>query len=145
MAREAWLQLLAEAQYQRTMIVELPMPNPQTKPNLSKAVDYFIQAQRRFSEGENRLAVEATRQSLAAIVQQDPSNEEEASDLPDAMRAARKNEEGYGERFELVRRSVKLVADLSAHPDVDETGPKDARAAIAMASGVLQWFTAQDG
>ena len=112
------------------MIVESPMPNPQTKLSLSKAVDFFIQAQRRFSEGENRLAVEAIRQSLAAIVQQDPNNEDEASDVPDAMRAARKNEEGYSERFELVRRSVKLLTDLGAHPDVHETGPKDARAAI---------------
>lgn len=141
--RETWLQLLAQAQYQRTMILELPMPNPQSKPGMAKAVDFFTQAQRRFAEGENRLAVEAIRQSLAAIVNQDPSEEEKAAEVLDGMRIALKSEEGYVDRFELVRRSIKLLADLGAHPEVDETGPKEARAAIAMASGLLQWLTAR--
>lgn len=61
------------------------------------------------------------------------------------MRAALKNEEGYVDRFELVRRSMKLLAGLGAHPEVDETGPKEAMAAIAMASGLLQWLTARGG
>lgn len=143
--RETWLQLLAQAQYQRTMLLELPMPDSQSAPGLAKAVDFLAQAQRRFLEGENRQAVEAVRQCLAAVVNLDPSVEDEASAISDAMRSARKDGDGYPARFELARRALKLLSDLGAHPEVDESGPQEARATIALAGGLLQWFLSEKG
>ena len=53
-ARETWLRLLEQIQYQRTLIVELPVPSAETAPRLSRAVNYFANSQRRFLEGDNR-------------------------------------------------------------------------------------------
>ena len=140
--RETWLRILEQLQYQRTILLELPTPNPQTAPHLSKAVSYFANAQRRFLEGENRSAVEELRQCLAALAQQDPNIEDDSAVITGDMKSARMGGAHYDDRFDLVRRALKLTTDLAAHPEVAETGPTEARAALAMASGLLQWFTA---
>jgi hypothetical protein len=140
--RETWLQLLSQAQYQRTMILELPMPDPTSFPGLATALTFLAQAQQRFMEGENRQAVEAVRQCLAAAVNKDPNVEDDnAAEVGEAMRSARTTGGLYPERFELVRRALKLAADLGAHPEVDESGPKEARALIGMAGAFLQWLS----
>jgi hypothetical protein len=109
---------------------------------MSKAIEFFGDAQRRFLDGENRQSVECLRQSLAAMVGADPTDDED-DDIEADMKAARHSEALYADRIELVRRALKLVADLAAHPDVDETRPREARAAITMTAGILQWYLVQ--
>jgi hypothetical protein len=140
--RETWLGILEQIQYQRTLLLELPTPNPQSAPHLSKAINYFANAQRRFLEGENRSAVEELRQCLAALANQDPNLEDDSAVVTADMKTARFGGAQFDERFDLVRRALKLTTDLAAHPEVAETGPAEARAAIAMVAGLLQWATA---
>jgi hypothetical protein len=141
-SRESWLRVLEQIQYQRTMLLELATPNPQSVPHLSKAINCFVNAQRRFLEGENRSAVEELRQCLAALVNQDPNLNDDSAVITADMKTARFGGAQFDERFDLVRRALKLTTDLAAHPEVAETGPTEARASIAMVAGLLQWVTA---
>jgi hypothetical protein len=141
-SRETWLRVLEQIQYQKTLLLELPIPNPQSDPHLSKAISYFVNAQRRFLEGANRSSVEELRQCLAALVSQDPNLEDDSAVLTGDLKTARFGGAKFDERFDLVRRALKLTTDLAAHPEVAETGPAEARATIVMVAGLLQWFTA---
>lgn len=49
-SREAWLRVLEQAGYQRTILVELPTPDAQSAPHLTTAFEYFANAQRRILE-----------------------------------------------------------------------------------------------
>lgn len=140
--RERWLSILEQIKYQRTILLELRAPDPQAAPHLTRAINYFADAQRRFLEGHNRQAIECLRQALAAIVNQDPLKEDSVDSLASGLKSARKDESKYEGRFELVRQALKLLTDLGGHPEVDETGPEETRSTIAMVGGLLQWYSA---
>ena len=99
----------------------------------------------RFGEGEWRICVESIRQSLAALVGKKAEDEDQESDVKDAINAARKMQYqlGYEPRRELVRRAAKFMADLGAHPETAETRKPDAYAALMIAGGLLHSFTVQ--
>lgn len=140
-SQETWIRILDQVHYQRTILLELPAPDGQTAPHLSKAVAYFSNAQMRLLEGENRLAVEALRQSLAAIVGKEATADEDTEEtMNSALRVSRSGRGKYPDRFEVIRQALKFLADLGAHPESDETGPTEARSAIIMVGGLLQWF-----
>ncbi len=140
-ARETWLRILEQIKFQRTLLVELPVPDTQAAPELATAIAFLESAQRRFLEGENRLAVEAVRQSMAALVGLDANSEDSDESIKLFMKKARGEESGFDDRYEIVRQALKLLADIAAHPDVAETGPTEARSAITMAAGLLQWYS----
>jgi hypothetical protein len=141
-----WLDLVRQAGLKRVLMLELETPNPVTHPELSEALNYYAQAQTRYSEGEWRLTVESVRQALAALVGKKADEEDQESDIEDALKAAykeaRATQMGYQKRRELVRRAAKFMADLGAHPEAGETRKVDAYAALMIAGGLLHAFTA---
>jgi hypothetical protein len=140
-----WLDLVRQAGLKQTIMLELEAPDPQAHPELAQALDYYARAQTRFGEGEWRLSVESIRQSLAALVGKKADDEDQESDVKDAINEARKSQGqlGYEPRRELVRRAAKFMADLGAHPETAETRKPDAYAALMIAGGLLHSFTVQ--
>jgi len=141
-----WLTMLERSGYQRHMLIELEVPDPQAHPELAAAIDYYYrQAQRRFSEGEWRLTVESLRQALASVVGKIAEEEDDESDVEGSLRTlrneSRANRVGYERRAELVRQAAKFMCDLGAHPEVAETHKQDAYAALVMVGGLLHAFT----
>jgi hypothetical protein len=144
-----WLDIVRQAGLKRVLLLELEAPDPTIHPELSQALEYYAQAQTRYGEGEWRLAVESVRQALAALVGQKADDEDQVSDIEDAVRAASKEARatrlGYEQRRELVRRAAKFMADLGAHPEADETRRADAYAALMIAGGLFHAFTRAAG
>lgn len=140
-----WLELIRQAGLRQTIMLELAAPDPMAHPELADALNYYSQALTRFGEGEWRLCVESIRQSLAALVGKKAEDEDQESDVKDAINAARKTQDrlGYEPRRELVRRAAKFMADLGAHPETAETRKPDAYAALMIAGGLLHSFTVQ--
>jgi hypothetical protein len=140
-----WQDLVRQAGLKQTILLELEAPDPLAHPELAEALNYYAQAQTRFGEGEWRLSVEAIRQSLAALVGQKADDEDQESDVKNAINEARKiqGRTGYEPRRELVRRAAKFMADLGAHPETAETRKPDAYAAMMIAGGLLHSFTVQ--
>ena len=143
-SREDWLLILEQAKYRQTMLVELTVPDAQAAPALTQALRHFNDAQRRLLEGQSRLTVEALRQALASLAGKDAADEDDAGAVADALKEAkRKGFEGrveYEPRYELARQALKFLTDLGAHPEVAETTPTEARSAVTMVAGLLQWY-----
>jgi hypothetical protein len=139
-SREKWLQILEHIDFRKTLLLELAVPETSTSPEMVKATDYFADAQRRFLEGENRQAIECLRQTLAAIVGVDPAKEDNETEITSDIKSSRQSEAHYADRVELIRRALKFMTDIGAHPSVDETRPREVRAAITMTAGLLQWY-----
>lgn len=142
-SREDWLLILEQTKYRQTMLVELAVPDAQAAPALAAALRHFNDAQRRLLEGQYRLTVEGLRQSLASLVGKDAADEDDAEVVTEALKDTKKKAfDGrveYEPRYELVRQALKFLADLGAHPEIAETTPTEARSALTMVAGLLQW------
>lgn len=139
-----WIAILEQVGYARRYLVELDVPSPEANPKLAAAIVYFVQARRRYMEGEWRHCVESLRQCAAAIVGKKPDDEDELLDVQAALKTAAKAKSttsiGYDVRAEQVRMALKFYCDLGAHPEVAETRRNDARAALVMVHGLLEAF-----
>lgn len=137
-----WLMLLQRAGYRPRLLVELEPPDPAAYPELARAIDFYLQAERHYREGEWRLTVESMRQCLADLVGKKADEEADVTQAFKAIRnEARSASVGYGPRRELVRQAMKFMCDLGAHPEVAETRRHDAYGALVMGAGLLHAFT----
>ena len=140
-----WLDLVRMAGLKRVLLLELEAPDPLAHPDLAEALNFYSQAQTRFSEGGWRETAECVRQSLAALVGKKADEEDQECDIEEAIKTANKQSRngklGYEPRRELVRKAAKFMADLGAHPEVAETTKADAYAALMIAGGLLHAFT----
>jgi len=139
--REEWLSLLQQVRYRRVLVVELEVPEAAAHPELAKALDFYQQAQSRYSAGDYRGTAESIRQTLAALVGEAPEAELNLDEMTTEIRAANKHRGGYTDRMELTRKVLKFSADLGAHPETDMTERAEALALLHMAAGFIQWFT----
>jgi hypothetical protein len=142
--RESWLAILEQIRYRQTMLVELTVPDAQSSPTVTHALRHFSDAQRRLLEGQYRQTVESLRQALAGLVGKDVTDEDSAEAVADSIRTEKKksfeSRVEYEPRYELVRQALKFLTDLGAHPEVTDTSPAEARSALTMVAGLLQWY-----
>jgi hypothetical protein len=136
-----WITLLEQAGYRRLLLLELEVPNAQTQRDLAEAIEYYAQAQRHYLGGEWRLTVESLRQSLASMVGKKADEEEPEAEVPESLKALRKEswngQVGYQPRLEHVRQAAKFLCDLGAHPETDETLRQHAYGALLIVGGWL--------
>lgn len=142
-----WLGLLQDVGYGKFLLVELEVPDREAHPELATAIAYYTEARQRYAEGEPRLTVESLRQALAALVGKKADDEEQESDVEDALKTLRKQSRevrvAYEPRFEQVRKAAKFMADLGAHPETAETRRHHAYSAILIVGGLLHAFVSQ--
>ncbi|MEV5614441.1 hypothetical protein [Streptomyces bacillaris] len=139
-----WAAILEQMQYRRLLLIELDAPDANRSYEFKVALDYYRDAERHYLKQEWRLTVEALRQSLAALVGKTADEEDEATDVETAFKALRreahKTKVGYSPRAEQVRRALKFMCDLGAHPETAETTKVDAYSTLLMAGGLLhEW------
>ncbi|MFI5888098.1 hypothetical protein [Streptomyces sp. NPDC051554] len=125
-----WVALLEQMQYRRLLLIELDVPDASRSAEYGTALDWYRSAEKHYLNQEWRLTVESLRQTLAALVGKKADDEEEAANVQAAANALRKEsmkaDQGYLPRAEQVRRALKFMADLGAHPEVAETTKADA-------------------
>ena len=135
---------LSQVGVRKVLVAELDVPDSGTNPELAQASLYYSQAQSHYYEGRYRETAESLRQTLVALVGR--STEEEAtldemtSDLRDVSKEARDSRVGYDTRMEQVRRALKFLADMGAHPEAGETQRVEALAQLHMVAGLMTWF-----
>ncbi|MEW2548352.1 hypothetical protein AB0910_21725 [Streptomyces sp. NPDC047002] len=137
-----WIKVLEQMQYRRTLLLELETPDIARTPELAQALTFYRAAEKHYLQREWRNTTESLRQCCNALVGR-PADEEDteadakaaASDLRKATKIAAV---GYRQRAEQVRRALKFMCDLGAHPEVVDTHKPDAAAALIMVGGLLQ-------
>ncbi|MGW0946045.1 hypothetical protein ACWD4O_26385 [Streptomyces sp. NPDC002623] len=136
-----WAAILEQMQYRRLLLIEIDAPDATRSAEFAAAMDYYRDAEKQYIKQEWRLTVEALRQALAAVVGKKAEEEDAAADVQAAANALRKESNrtsvGYPLRAEQVRRALKFMCDLGAHPEVAETAKADAYSAILMVGGLL--------
>jgi hypothetical protein len=142
--REQWLMGLSQVGVRKVLVAELDVPDSGTNPELAQASIYYSEAQSHYYEGRYRATAESLRQTLVALVGR--STEEEATldvmstDLRNVSKEARDSRVGYPVRMEHVRRALKFLTDMGAHPEAGETQRVEALAQLHMVAGLMTWF-----
>lgn len=111
-----WIDVLEEMDYQRTLLVEVPMPDPNAQPELAEAVVLLAQSQRHLQFGHDREAVGSRRDVLEQI--RLAVGDDDTLD-PDLTRVLFANSRSMtkGERLRVLRRALMLVAHPARHRD----------------------------
>jgi hypothetical protein len=111
-----WIEALAEMGYQRTLLIEVPMPDPNVQPELADAVALLAQAQAHLLLGHDRDAVGALRDVLEQVKL--AFGDDDAID-PDLQRVLFTNSRSMtkGERLRVLRRALILVTHPARHRD----------------------------
>ena len=142
--RDAWLGILNQVGYRRVLVAELDVPDPATNPTLAQSMVFYREAQDRYSTGDYRGTGESLRQALVAVSGRESEEETDANGMTALLKDARKRAfdggVGYDERMEIARQALRFVADLGAHPEVEDTSRMEALAQLHMAAGLIQWI-----
>ena len=143
-SRESWLEGLRQVGFRHVQVIELEVIDSSVAPTISKAIEYFKDAQNRYLNGEYREVAESLRQSLNAIVgisgDEESDPDQVARDLGELQKEARTAKVGYSSRIEIVRKALKFVADIGVYPEAGDTNRFDALAQLHMAAGLIQWY-----
>lgn len=142
-----WIQVLAEMGYQRTLLIEVPMPNPNDQPELADAVAFLAQSQRHLQLGHDRDAIGTLRDVLeqVALAFHDVNTIDPELNriLFDRSRSMTK-----GERLRVLRRALMLVTHPARHRDevsvAIEWSRIDATQMIIMTAAFVNEMSAPD-
>ncbi len=134
-----WVRILSQMGYQRTLLLEVPVPDSGNAPEMAGAVEFLAEAQRQMIEGHYRQAVGSCRDALEqlAAALQDGSNFPRP--LADALGGTSRWPKA--ERLRLLRRALTIVTHPAKHGDPMalsfEWDREDARSLISMTAAVI--------
>lgn len=133
--QSVWINVLEQMHYQRTMLLEVHVPDSQTAPELAQACHYLAQGQRALVRGAYRDAVGYCREVLEAI--------SSALGETDGWRKmlGRQNDLSKAERLQVLRGAFKIFTHPAHHgganaASIDWTRT-DAIMAIAISAALL--------
>jgi hypothetical protein len=111
-----WIGVLGEMGYQRTLLIEVPAPDPNQQPELAQAVVLLGQAQANLLRGQDRDAVGALRDVLEQLTLALGDNDNLD---PEITRVLFGNSRSMtkAERLRVLRRALKLVTHPARHRD----------------------------
>jgi len=111
-----WVSILGEMEYQRALLIEVPVPDPAEQPELAAAVEGLAQAQVLFLGGHDREAVGTCRDVLEEITR--AFGDDDKID-PEIERILFSNSRAMtkADRLRVLRRALKLVTHPARHRD----------------------------
>jgi len=139
--QSTWIELLDQMGYQRTLLLEIPMPGEKDIPQFQKAAEYLQTSQTHMLRGHFRDAVGTCRDVLELI---SSGLNDEIDQPPDVIKSwfESTREMDKGARLRLVRRSLKILTHPARHADEVSTsfewGPTDAIGAVMMTAALFQ-------
>lgn len=145
--QSAWIEILQQMGYRRTMLLEIPLLGDEVSPRFPEAAEHLKTAQTRLLCGHFRDAVGACRdvmESLSVVLS------DENTQPPEIIKSWFENTRSMGkeERLRIVRRALKLLTHPARHADEVsasiEWRPMDARTVISLTAALLQITTKKD-
>jgi hypothetical protein len=135
-----WIELLSQMGYEDTMLIEVPIPDKSSRPELRKALSYLEAARLAVLQNRNRDAVASCRDVLEALGATRGDLEDPVKD--DDGGFGKRRAQGKEERYRGVLRSIFRLTHLAKHGD--ETAQnvtwdrQDAIAVVSAVAGLLQ-------
>ena len=145
--QSTWIDVLEEMGYQRTLLVEVPMPDPNAQPELAEAVDLLAQSQRHLERGHDREAIGSLRDVLEQVKLAFGDDDTLDPDLTRVLFADSRSMT-KGERLRVLRRALMLVTHPARHRDqvsvAIDWSRMDATQMIAMTAAFVNEMSAPD-
>lgn len=116
-----WLETLAGMGYQRTLLIEVTVPDPDVQPELASAVGLLAQAQKHALQGHDRDAVGTLRDVLEEIMLAFGDDDKIDAGLHRAL-FTNSRSMSKGERLRVLRRALMLVTHPARHRDQVSVG-----------------------
>lgn len=110
-----WVPMLGQMGYQRTLLLELPVPDVDQWPELATAVELLARSQRLIAEGQYTEAVGICRDVLEEITR--ALKDENGPDVPVAGLFEKTRQMNKAERLRLLRRATKVLTHPARHRD----------------------------
>jgi len=135
-----WAEILQQMGYRRVMLLEIPVPDERSSPELAEATAHLAKAQQALDRGEYREAVGCCRdvlESLSVALGDSDNQDPEVQSLFKNIRSMDKEA-----RLRVLRRALKLLCHPARH--ADEVSAKidwyrnDATSAITMIAALLR-------
>jgi hypothetical protein len=139
--QSAWIELLEQIGYKRTMLLEIPIAGDEVSPLFAEAREHLQIAQTHLLSGHYRDAVGACRDVMEAL---SSALSDEADQTPEEIKTWFEGTRSMGKekRIRLIRRALKVLTHPARHVDevttTIEWKPVDARATIVMTAALLQ-------
>lgn len=141
-----WVGVLGQLGYQRTLLIEVPVPDAAAQPELAEAVRLLGDAQGHMLAGRDREAVGALRDVLEAVARalgDDDKDDPVVNELFANQKTLTK-----AQRLRVVRRALKLVTHPARHRDQVavgiDWGRLDSAQMIAMVAAFVNEMGAPD-
>lgn len=141
MNQSAWIKILDQMGYRKTMLLEIPLPNGNAGVQFPEASKYLQEAQTQFLNGHFREAVGLCRDVVESI---SVSLNDEKDKMPPEIDSWFENSRNMSkeERIRILRRAFKLLTHPARHADKNaisiEWKPEDARTILIMLTALLQ-------
>jgi hypothetical protein len=133
-----WVAILEQVGYQRTLLVEMPVPNAQADRRFRRAIDALSDAQRAASWGDYREAVGLCRDVMEAFGEA-VGDDDAQTVLPELFNGQRQMDKA--QRQQLLRRALKVFTHPARHRDSSalafEWSRADAAAALTISAALL--------
>lgn len=141
--RSLWLDILKACKYRETMLIEVPVTDPEGSPALQKAAGHLREAQEAMGRGQWREAVGACRDVLEALSLEANDPDEVDGKWPEIL--VRHKDLDRAARMRVVRRALKLLTHPARHVDEVtvniEWQAEDARFALAVAAAAVRRYS----
>lgn len=139
--QSAWIEILQQMGYRRTMLLEVPLLSEGISPLFKEAAEHLKTAQTHLLKGHFRDAVGACRDVMESL---SVALRDENAQPPEMVKSWFEGTRSMGkeERICLVRRALKVLTHPARHADEISTSiewsPKDARTIIVLAASLFQ-------
>jgi hypothetical protein len=136
--QSAWIALIEQIGYQKTMLLEVPVPDAQQQPELAAAVQSLASAQQAMARGDYRDAVGLCRGVLEEV--------KRALKDDDDIGFANQRDMNKADRLRLVRRAMRVFTHPPHHKDdvtaLFEWNRTDAASTISIVAALLNELAA---
>ena len=141
-----WVPLLEQMGYQRTLLLEIPVPDADHRPELANAVELLSRSQRLIAEGQYTEAVGMCRDVLEEVTR--ALKDENGPDVPVAGLFEQTRQMNKADRLRLLRRAAKVLTHLARHRDevaaAIEWSRIDASSIVTITAALLQELSAPE-
>ena len=134
-----WVPMLAQMGYQRTLLLELPIPDSNNQSGLGEATELLSRSQTLIAEGQYTEAVGLCRDVLEVVsrILNDTQNSSFRSELFQDIRSKNKSD-----RIQMLRYTLKVLTHPARHRDevavAIEWTRNDAASIVAITAAILQ-------
>ncbi len=134
-----WVETLQELGYARTLLLEIPIPDEDTAPELTQAVNYMTSAQQAMNQGKSREAVGCCRDALEALSDALGDKDDQDTAAQELFKNTRALDKAG--RLRVLRRALKVFVHPARHGDEDsariEYCRSDSVAIISMIAALI--------